>query len=102
MALGKKRPEAKPKFQVNRNVIAAIVSVIVIACLYMCSHRKESIVTATRFLDDYGHLMRIEEKDGVKSIVDDPECEKCQQILHGVMFNAVVCAFDSLEVRVVD
>ena len=100
MALGKKRPAAKPKFQVNRNVIAAIVSVIVLACLYMCSHRNT--VPATWFHDDYGHLMRIEEKDGVRSIVDDPECEKCQQILHEVMFKAVVCAFDSMEVRVVE
>ena len=102
MALGKKRPVAKPTFQVNRNIIAAIVSVIVLACLYMCSRQKESTATATRFLDNYGHLMRLEEKNGTQGIVDDPECEKCQKILHEAVFKAIVCAFDSMEVRVVE
>lgn len=101
MALGKQRPQAKNKLPVNKNVLAAIVAVIIAAIALFNMRQSETIIT-TKFVDNYGHTMRIEEKDGVKSIVDDPECKKCQKIMHDITVDAVICAFDSLELHVVE
>lgn len=100
MALGKQRPQAKNKLPVNKNVLAAIVAVIIAAIAFFNMRPSETIIT-TKFVDNYGHMMRIEEKDGIKSIVDDPECKKCQKITHDITVDAIICAFDSMEVRIV-
>lgn len=101
MSLGKQRPQVKNKLPVSKNVLAAVIAVVV-AAIVIFSMRPSDTITTIKFVDNYGHTMRIEEKDGVKSIVDDPECKKCQKIIHDITVDAVICAFDSLELHVVE
>ena len=105
MALGKQRkavPEEKGQAK-NPVVIAAaaaIVFVILSLCFRGCDNDK-TIIT-TRFVDNYGHTMLLQKYNGIEGIVDDPECARCKAMRQNEMINAIIIAFDSLEVRVVE
>ena len=111
MALGKQRPQSEPSkseipiqlSQIPKKyvVAAAIVAILLLlATMQFCSGNN-GVVTRP-IVDNYGHVLLLEDYKGTTGIVHDPECEKCRKVLDGYIFRAVSNALDSLKVEVVE
>lgn len=108
MALGKQRenpksgitiPKQVPKYLVVLAAVAAIL--ILLSLLVFCGSGKNPVRT-TPVVDNYGHSLFIEECHGTTGIIHDPECEKCRKVIDDFMLKAIVHAFDTLEVKVIE
>lgn len=109
MALGKQREpspdrmeEAIRRIPNSIVILGAVAAVLIlISSLVFCGGGKNPVRT-TPVVDNYGHALFIEEYDGTKGIIHDPECEKCRKVIDDFMLKAIVHAFDTLEVKVVE
>lgn len=111
MALGKQRTESEPSKIVpaqikqipKRYVVAAAIASILFLLVTMqfCSSDGNSVVTKP-IIDSYGHALLLEDYNGTKGIVHDPECEKCRIVFERYLFKAVSSSLDSLKVEVVE
>lgn len=98
-------PERNHGGEKVRVLVTVAIMAIVLALLFW--PREETPVEVmpvktVRLTKTDGHTVLMESVGDVSSIVNDPQCPKCSLYMQEMYNKAVLQAFDSLDVRIVD
>ena len=78
-----------------------ILLLIVLLFVFWPFGSKKSFKTVTCIKDD-GHVILLEEVNGVEGIIEDPECPKCREMREQEFSRLLKEALDTLTFKIVD